>query len=192
MTSRIKGLITAAVAAVLIAGSGMALAERRDHDRGHDRGHQGYSYDRHSGRHYDRGRHGYSYKQHSGRHYARGHHGNRHYYKYRGHNTYYGGGDERLLIGLIVGGLIGYAINDAQHRDDGYYRRQSYPRTETYRKPVPAVKYEYRDYRSSACLQEREYQTTVIVGGREVDAYGTACLQPDGSWQRGPVQLTSF
>jgi hypothetical protein len=174
MTSRIKSLITAAVATVLIAGSGMALAERRDHDRGHDRGHQGYSYDQHSGRHYDRGRHG-----------------NRHYYKHRGHYTYYGGGDERLLIGLIVGGLIGYAINDAQHRD-GYYSRQSYPRNETFRKPVPAVEYEYRDYRSSTCLQEREYQTTVIVGGREVDAYGTACLQPDGSWQRGPVQLASF
>ena len=29
----------------------------------------------------------------------------------------------------------------------------------------------------------REYQTTVIVGGRSRDAYGRACLQPDGSWE---------
>jgi surface antigen len=25
-----------------------------------------------------------------------------------------------------------------------------------------------------------------------VDAYGTACLQPDGSWRRGPAQLVSY
>jgi surface antigen len=28
----------------------------------------------------------------------------------------------------------------------------------------------------------REYQQTVIVGGQEQQAYGTACRQPDGSW----------
>ncbi|MEE8203551.1 MAG: hypothetical protein V3R74_07315, partial [Alphaproteobacteria bacterium] len=29
----------------------------------------------------------------------------------------------------------------------------------------------------------REYQTTVNVGGQVEQAYGTACRQPDGSWQ---------
>lgn len=29
----------------------------------------------------------------------------------------------------------------------------------------------------------REYQTTVTVGGSTQDAFGTACLQPDGSWK---------
>ncbi|MEE9140471.1 MAG: RT0821/Lpp0805 family surface protein [Alphaproteobacteria bacterium] len=29
----------------------------------------------------------------------------------------------------------------------------------------------------------REYQQTITVGGRTEDAYGTACRQPDGSWQ---------
>lgn len=29
----------------------------------------------------------------------------------------------------------------------------------------------------------REYQTEVIVGGQVEKAYGTACRQPDGSWQ---------
>lgn len=29
----------------------------------------------------------------------------------------------------------------------------------------------------------REYQQTVTVNGRSQDAYGTACRQPDGSWQ---------
>ena len=29
----------------------------------------------------------------------------------------------------------------------------------------------------------REYQQTVVVGGRTERAYGTACRQPDGSWK---------
>ena len=29
----------------------------------------------------------------------------------------------------------------------------------------------------------REYQTTVNVGGKSEQAYGTACRQPDGSWR---------
>lgn len=28
----------------------------------------------------------------------------------------------------------------------------------------------------------REFQQTVIIGGRAEEAYGTACMQPDGSW----------
>jgi surface antigen len=29
----------------------------------------------------------------------------------------------------------------------------------------------------------REYQTSAIIGGRKEKVYGTACRQPDGSWQ---------
>lgn len=29
----------------------------------------------------------------------------------------------------------------------------------------------------------REYTRTVWIGGREQEAYGTACLQPDGAWK---------
>ncbi len=29
----------------------------------------------------------------------------------------------------------------------------------------------------------REYRQTVWVGGKEQQAYGTACRQPDGSWK---------
>jgi hypothetical protein len=29
----------------------------------------------------------------------------------------------------------------------------------------------------------REFQKTVIVGGKQQQAYGTTCQQPDGSWQ---------
>ena len=41
---------------------------------------------------------------------------------------------------------------------------------------------------AASCLQTREYQTTIIIGGEEMDAYGTACLQPDGSWLQGPAR----
>jgi hypothetical protein len=28
----------------------------------------------------------------------------------------------------------------------------------------------------------REFQTTIVIDGRPENAFGTACLQPDGSW----------
>ena len=36
---------------------------------------------------------------------------------------------------------------------------------------------------SSSGWQCREYQQTVTVDGRTEQAYGTACLQPDGHWE---------
>ena len=38
-------------------------------------------------------------------------------------------------------------------------------------------------YQASNGLTCREYQSTVVVGGRAQNSYGTACLQPDGSWR---------
>lgn len=47
----------------------------------------------------------------------------------------------------------------------------------------------YVPYSDPNCRQTREYTTTVIIGGRAQEAYGTACLMPDGSWRRGPAAL---
>lgn len=44
----------------------------------------------------------------------------------------------------------------------------------------------------STCLMTREYQTEILVGGELVPAYGQACLQPDGSWYRGPAVPESY
>ncbi len=42
----------------------------------------------------------------------------------------------------------------------------------------------FRDGRDTATgAYCREYQTSVVVGGRSEQAYGTACQQPDGSWK---------
>jgi len=38
-------------------------------------------------------------------------------------------------------------------------------------------------YRTSDGQYCREYQSTVSVGGQPQPSYGTACLQPDGSWR---------
>lgn len=37
----------------------------------------------------------------------------------------------------------------------------------------------------------REYTQTVYIGGRAVEAYGTACQQPDGSWEKGPMRTAN-
>lgn len=42
-----------------------------------------------------------------------------------------------------------------------------------------------RTYQTDSGEYCREYQQTVVVGGKAEDAYGTACRQPDGSWRLG-------
>lgn len=55
--------------------------------------------------------------------------------------------------------------------------------------PVAATPTAYRQADPS-CLQIREYQTEIVIGGRSVPAYGDACLQADGSWKpiSGPFE----
>lgn len=40
-----------------------------------------------------------------------------------------------------------------------------------------------RTYQDSSGQPCREFISTIIIGGREEQGYGTACRQPDGSWQ---------
>lgn len=178
--------LIATVVALSLVGSGSALADRsRDRHSG-EYGHGGYQ-----NKHYSYNRH-YSYKKHYRNRY------NRHNYR-GGYNNYYGGsyyrngddhGTEKLLGGLLVGGLVGYALGNSNQQDHRGY--DSYPQSGTQRQAQPAIHTEYQRSSAATCLQEREYQTTVIIGGREVDAYGTACLQPDGSWSRGSAKPVPF
>lgn len=46
-----------------------------------------------------------------------------------------------------------------------------------YRAPPPV------SYQAAPQNYCREYTMTTMVGGRPVEAYGTACMQPDGSWR---------
>jgi hypothetical protein len=161
--------LLATVVATSLAVPAAAMADRRHGDRDYD----GHHNDRHySYRKYDR---------HYDRNYYRGY-GDRHVTRvYKDHD------DDDLLIGLLVGGVLGYAINNAQHSNSGTY---SYPAPRAYDNAY--VQPDSYGSTADSCLQEREYTTTVRVGGRNVEAYGTACLQPDGSWSRGPAQTVSY
>ncbi|MDA9983282.1 hypothetical protein N9H39_11295 [Gammaproteobacteria bacterium] len=134
----------------------------------------------------DKGGHGHykhGYKQKYGNRYPGGYvYPNQHitnYYKRDNSN-------EKLLIGLLVGGIAGYAISNAQKKHTDGHPNNRYPSAQ------PAASYPAggHQYSHNTCLQEREYQTTVLVGGRDVPAYGTACLQPDGSWRHGQAQAS--
>jgi hypothetical protein len=136
-------------------------------------------------------RHGHGHQHHGHHHKHKGQYP-RHPRGYSGHHRKYDSDDdEELLIGLLVGGLFGYVIGNQQPSYD--YGGNGYP---SYDIQPQSNSYADRQYNypssDSTCLQRREYQSKVIVGGKPVDAYGTACLQPDGSWHRGPAQLVSY
>lgn len=51
---------------------------------------------------------------------------------------------------------------------------------------VPAPQAAYQTLPGGPLTQQtqcREYQSTAVVNGQQVPSYGTACLQPDGSWR---------
>ena len=108
-----------------------------------------------------------------------------------------GGGSGQLWAtgaGVLLGGLLGSEIGSSLDRADMAYARQANqraysapvgetvswnnPETGNYGTVTPT-----RDGYSSAGRYCREYQQTIVVGGRNESAYGTACQQPDGSWE---------
>jgi surface antigen len=110
----------------------------------------------------------------------------------------FGHGAGRLVgvaIGAVAGGLIGGEIGrslDARDRAEmersTQYALETAPvdqRTE-WRNP-DSGHYGYttprKTYRTAEGRYCREYQQTVVIGGREEEAYGTACRQPDGTWK---------
>lgn len=109
-----------------------------------------------------------------------------------------GGGSGRLVataVGTFAGALIGNEIGRSLDRADQLAMQQAEQRAHS--APIgEAVVWNNPDsgnYGSVTPVREgtqtgtgaycREYQTTVTVGGREERAFGTACQQPDGSWQ---------
>lgn len=72
-----------------------------------------------------------------------------------------------------------------------YYYRQHYygPQQVFYAPPAPAPQVIYindnnsREISSNDGRYCREYQNTSRVGGSLQKTYGTACMQPDGSWE---------
>lgn len=103
------------------------------------------------------------------------------------------GGTAATVIGVLAGAAIGGALGrqmdeqDRRHVAAGLERgRSGEPRR--WVNPDSGVRYEFtptRTYRQRGgpC---REYVIDASVGGRPDRVYGTACRQPDGSWQVQP------
>lgn len=108
-----------------------------------------------------------------------------------------GGGSGRMwatgagaLLGALIGSEIGYSLDaaDKMYMQQAQGRAYSAPVGETVRWNNPdsgnsGTIVAVRDGTSTSGRYCREYQQTITVGGQKQSGYGTACQQPDGSWQ---------
>ncbi len=132
-----------------------------------------------------------------GRGYGHGY-GRHGYYRhgyYRQPHGYYNGND--LFIGTMFGFTLGALLWSPP---PPVYVYREYPRTIVYRETYiyksprsgfqsdPSSIISRRSSAAASCLQTREYTATMVIEGKTVQAYGTRCLQPDGSWRYGPAQ----
>ncbi|MDP6735033.1 MAG: RT0821/Lpp0805 family surface protein [Nitrospinaceae bacterium] len=96
-------------------------------------------------------------------------------------------------VGLVVGGLVGSELGkmyDKLNREEQHVHSSMISSTiETSKIGEGNQWYNPETGNSGRVIitkQEeycREYQQTVVIGGKEQQAYGTACKQPDGSWK---------
>lgn len=109
-----------------------------------------------------------------------------------------GGGTGKLVavaVGTLAGALIGQEIGRSLDKADRLAMETTAQQalehnqthnSSTWRNPdsghsgtiTPTRTYKEPDGRYC-----REYTQTVLIGGEQHDAYGTACRQPDGTWQ---------
>lgn len=109
----------------------------------------------------------------------------------------FGGGTGKLVatgLGVFLGGLVGNQIGQSLDRADHLAANQAYSKaqaapigeTVTWDNPKSGHSGTYtpvREGTSSSGRYCREFQQTITVGGKTEQGYGTACRQPDGSWQ---------
>lgn len=91
-----------------------------------------------------------------------------------------------VLLGLFVGGSIGRAMDEADQACVGQVLEYVPDhRTVVWQGPnqqgywVTPV----RSYDAGGGRYCREYRSQAVIAGRPQSVYGTACRQPDGSWQ---------
>ena len=108
-----------------------------------------------------------------------------------------GDGDGRLIatgVGALLGTLVGSEIGKSLDRADMAYaqsanqRAHSTPIGQTVQWNNPesgnsGTVTPRRDGYSSSGRYCREYEQTIVVDGRQETAVGTACQNPDGTWQ---------
>ncbi len=105
------------------------------------------------------------------------------------------GGPAGIIGGALAGGLIGGAIGDRMDAADHREARktpQPAPAKAPSGSPVAwnnpdsghsGAFTPVRTYQKSSGQYCREYRQSVSIAGKEHQAYGTACRQPDGNWK---------
>lgn len=94
------------------------------------------------------------------------------------------------LLGAYAGSEVGKSLDSADRMAAGRAEQQAHSapmgQTINWNNPDSGNYGTYtpvRDGQDTAGNYCREYQSTVNVGGKTEQAYGTACRQPDGSWK---------
>ena len=97
--------------------------------------------------------------------------------------------------GVLLGGLLGNSVGKSLDKADIAYAERNAQQSLEYQPTGAISSWVNPDsgnsgsitptatYRSETGRYCREYQQTVTVGGELQSAYGTACRQPDGSWE---------
>jgi surface antigen len=97
------------------------------------------------------------------------------------------GGDAGLLVGAAVGGALGYTAGRAMEEEDRRRAAIALERNQPVEWRNPGTGYEYRvepmDTRYLEGRECREFRLLAEVDGTPDEVYGTACRQPDGTWQ---------
>jgi surface antigen len=92
------------------------------------------------------------------------------------------------LLGILLGGSIGNAIDQLDERCVGQVLEHGpSERTVVWTNPDHHTAYQVtptRTWEEEDGRYCREYTTTVRIDGRPQQAWGRACRQPDGSWER--------
>jgi hypothetical protein len=178
----------ASVMAVILAVPASVWADGGHGNNGYKSGARNSHYNKHYNYHY---KNAYPRYYNGKGYYGRGYYGKGYSYPnyhscnncsndnhHDNHNNY------KLWLGILGGGIAGYVLSNIQH--DQTAAQDYYPPANA-TAPVTVTRYQ-TTVTDSTCLQEREYRSKIMVGGKQVEGYGTACLQPDGSWRYGPVQ----
>ncbi len=95
-----------------------------------------------------------------------------------------------VFIGALIGSEIGKSMDDVDRMkaDQAITQARAAPIGETITWNNPdsgnsGTVTPMRDGTSASGAYCREFQQTVTIGGETEQAFGTACRQPDGSWQ---------
>lgn len=109
-----------------------------------------------------------------------------------------GGGSGKVfatMAGAAIGAVAGAAVGAKMDEVDRMKMAQAYQSSLEYNRSGQQTEWvnpdsgnrgsfePTRTYQNSVGQYCREYQQTITVAGRTEQGYGTACRQPDGSWQ---------